>query len=460
MADQTVEIVVETSRCHHIVSILSREAVLAVDCEGIALGVEGPMTLLQICTYSGDVYLFDVQENRDLFSEGHLKIVLESDETLKVMHACSYDSAALYHQFGVTLQNVFDTQVADTVLEEKKGRLLVNSLNLQTLCEKYSTHTKVSEYKEQLKAQYSKEEGDFWAKRPLTDKMKSVAVGDVRALIPEVFEKQKRFIEENGLLTIFRERVSETIKFYIDDEVRTLRYERKNSIVNQIIDSINEKWGAHTNFPEEIPEFPENTDKYEALKRIDYKEAAEKSQFIDRLKTESIMSDLNELDKVFASSERDNEDKWLPFSLLTKLSKHPNDTVSTLANGVREKLKESIRKEIEEKYTIKTELAHLSKNEQDVLKSLDINGTNDQRFPKNVIRLYWLLMENDIDKNCKKLIEKGNEFTMKGWYYKRIIKYLGIGEDVPVPLKQSAWTFKKQLDETFGRDVVPPSPLF
>lgn len=172
------------------------------------------------------------------------------------------------------------------------------------------------------------------------------------------------------------------------------------------------------------------------------------------------MSDLNELDKVLASSERDNEDKWLPFSLLTKLSKHPNDTVSTLANGVREKLKESIRKEIEEKYTIKTKLAHLSKNEQDVLKSLDINGTNDQRFPKNVIWLYWLLMENDIDKNCKKLIEKGNEFTMKGWYYKRIIKYLGIGEDVPVFLKRSAWTFKKKLDETFGQDVVPPSPLF
>lgn len=44
-------------------------------------------------------------------------------------------------------------------------------------------------------------------------------------------------------------------------------------------------------------------------------------------------------------------------------------------------------------------------------------------------------MENDIDKNCKKLIEKGNEFIMKGWYYKRIIKYLGIGEDVLVFLK-------------------------
>ena len=27
------------------------------------------------------------------------------------MHSCQGDSAALYHQFGVLLQNVFDTQV-------------------------------------------------------------------------------------------------------------------------------------------------------------------------------------------------------------------------------------------------------------------------------------------------------------------------------------------------------------
>lgn len=428
MENQPMEIVVETSRCRHVVSILSRESVLAVDCEGIALGVDGPLTLLQICTYNGDVYLFDIQENQKLFSEGHLKTILESDEILKV---------------------------ADKVLEEHKERLLVKSLNLQTLCEKYSTRIKVSEYKEQLKAQYSKEEGEFWATRPLTDKMKSVAVGDVRALIPEVFEKQKRFIEEIGLLKIFEEQVSETIKFYIDDKIRTLRYERKNSIVNQIIDSINDKWDAHTNFAD----IPEDTDEYEALKRIDYKEAAKKSSFIDRIKTESIMSDLNELDKMFARGEKDYEDKWLPFSLLTSLSKHPNETVSKLANGVREKLKESIRKEIEEKYTIKTKLAHLTKNEKNVLKSLDINGTNDQRFPKHVIRLYWLLTEDDIDKNCKKLIEKGDEFTMQTWYYEKIISYVERGADVPVTLKPSAWTFKRQLDETFGRDVVPPSPL-
>nr|XP_034303762.1 uncharacterized protein LOC105342861 isoform X7 [Crassostrea gigas] len=426
MANQAVEIVVETSRCRQIVSILSSESVLAVDCEGIALGVEGPMTLLQICTYSGDVYLFDVQENRELFSEGHLKIVLESDEILKlcnctiskygmnimVIHACSYDSAALYHQFGVTLQNVFDTQI-----------------------------------------QYSKKEGEFWAKRPLTDEMKSVAVGDVRALIPEVFETQKRFIWKSRLQEKFRERVSETIKFYIDDEVRKHRFKRKFLIVNQIIDTINEKWDARTI----CSDFPEDSDEYEALKRIDYRDACIKSPFIDRLKAESILSDLKELDDKLSKDEKDYGVKWITFSLLSSIIDHPNKTVSKLAKNVKQKLKSVILQEIYVKYTTETNLKHLTKCEKDVLRSLNLNGTNNQQCPQHVVRLYWLLAEDDINNNCKKLIEKENGFKMQAWYYDKIISYLRRGADVPVPLKQSAWTFKRKLDDTFGPDVVPPT---
>nr|XP_034303758.1 uncharacterized protein LOC105342861 isoform X4 [Crassostrea gigas] len=467
MANQAVEIVVETSRCRQIVSILSSESVLAVDCEGIALGVEGPMTLLQICTYSGDVYLFDVQENRELFSEGHLKIVLESDEILKlcnctiskygmnimVIHACSYDSAALYHQFGVTLQNVFDTQVADTVLEEHNERLLVSSLDLQELCQKYSSSKKVSDYKEQLKIQYSKKEGEFWAKRPLTDEMKSVAVGDVRALIPEVFETQKRFIWKSRLQEKFRERVSETIKFYIDDEVRKHRFKRKFLIVNQIIDTINEKWDARTI----CSDFPEDSDEYEALKRIDYRDACIKSPFIDRLKAESILSDLKELDDKLSKDEKDYGVKWITFSLLSSIIDHPNKTVSKLAKNVKQKLKSVILQEIYVKYTTETNLKHLTKCEKDVLRSLNLNGTNNQQCPQHVVRLYWLLAEDDINNNCKKLIEKENGFKMQAWYYDKIISYLRRGADVPVPLKQSAWTFKRKLDDTFGPDVVPPT---
>lgn len=48
-----VEIVVETERCCKVVSILSRETVLAVDCLGVQLGSRGPLTLIQVGTYSG-----------------------------------------------------------------------------------------------------------------------------------------------------------------------------------------------------------------------------------------------------------------------------------------------------------------------------------------------------------------------------------------------------------------------
>lgn len=54
------------------------------------------------------------------------------------------------------------------------------------------------------------------------------------------------------------------------------------------------------------------------------------------------MFDLNELDKVFVSSERDNEDKWFLFLFFIKFFKYLNDIVLILVNGVREKLKESI----------------------------------------------------------------------------------------------------------------------
>lgn len=53
----------------------------------------------------------------------------------------------------------------------------------------------------------------------------------------------------------------------------------------------------------------------------------------------------------------------------------------------------------------------------------------------------------------------GNGFQMHGaeWYYDKIKYYVQRGADVPVSLKQSALIFKRKLDETFGRDVVPPT---
>lgn len=96
-----------------------------------------------------------------------------------------------------------------------------------------------------------------------------------------------RLIENNVLQEKFHKRVSRTVKFYIDDEVRKQIFQRKIDIVYQIIDSIDEKWDAdHFKWQWWIWGFKRNW----------IKEAGKKSAFINRLKTESIMSDLNELD--------------------------------------------------------------------------------------------------------------------------------------------------------------------
>jgi ribonuclease D len=90
MTESKPEIVVETSHCRRVVSILSRERVLAVDCEGIQLGPDGPLTLVQVGTYNGGVYLFDIHGNKNLLTDGRLNTILESNEIVKVLCVCFY----------------------------------------------------------------------------------------------------------------------------------------------------------------------------------------------------------------------------------------------------------------------------------------------------------------------------------------------------------------------------------
>ena len=84
MAPDRIELVTDVERCKQIVAKLEREKVLAVAAEGINVGKEGPLTLLQIGTCSGHVYIFDILENRNLFHKGRLKVVLEREDIIKV----------------------------------------------------------------------------------------------------------------------------------------------------------------------------------------------------------------------------------------------------------------------------------------------------------------------------------------------------------------------------------------
>lgn len=73
-----------TADCERIASDLNHETILAIDCQGFYRGSRLKLTLLQIGTYKGDVYLFDVYTNKDLLSNNHLKHLLESENIEKV----------------------------------------------------------------------------------------------------------------------------------------------------------------------------------------------------------------------------------------------------------------------------------------------------------------------------------------------------------------------------------------
>lgn len=154
---RNVRIIAKPKECATLVNnILNKQYdVVAVDAEGVNLGPKGPMTLLQIATPEKQVYIFDLLSNPALLVEGKLKEILESEKLLKVMHDCRNDSAALYHQFGITLKNVFDTQAAHAVLQQQdhaKPVYKVKNISLATLCEMYGGP--LNPRRDQMKALY------------------------------------------------------------------------------------------------------------------------------------------------------------------------------------------------------------------------------------------------------------------------------------------------------------------
>lgn len=107
MARQLPEVIEDVGRCKQVVDVLERERVLAVDCEGVSLGVDGPLTLVQVGNYSGEVYLFDILRNKDLLSRGRLGTLLESPNIIKVRTLLAFFSQNLISNINMHLLITF-----------------------------------------------------------------------------------------------------------------------------------------------------------------------------------------------------------------------------------------------------------------------------------------------------------------------------------------------------------------
>lgn len=196
--------------CRKAVNALSAHPRIALDCEGVALSRTGRLCLLQAKGLD-TVYIFDLVNSptnttganlyasdqdkrqivraqlshaRRMFEKGGLKKLLEDKSVTKIMHDCRHDSDALYHQFGIKLGPVIDTQVVFFVLRRCTGLEDGLPVSLKTLLKKFSfVSDNELEVKNSVK-ESMKGDSDFWLQRPLSETALWYARLDVEHLLP------------------------------------------------------------------------------------------------------------------------------------------------------------------------------------------------------------------------------------------------------------------------------------
>ncbi|XP_037358141.2 piRNA biogenesis protein EXD1 isoform X3 [Talpa occidentalis] len=172
---------------------IKKQSVLSVAAEGVNVCRHGKLCWLQVATNSR-VYLFDIFLLGSRAFNNGLQMVLEDKRILKVIHDCRWLSDCLSHQYGILLNNVFDTQVADVLqFSMETGGFLPNCIS--TLQESLIRHLKVApKYLSFLEERqkliqwkmfwYLQENPEVWFTRPLSPYLLKILALEATYLLP------------------------------------------------------------------------------------------------------------------------------------------------------------------------------------------------------------------------------------------------------------------------------------
>jgi len=168
------------------------------DCEGVNLSKEGKLCILQIAVIFKKkikIFIFDLIKGKEELIK-ILKPILEDKKILKIIHDVKRDSEALYYQFNIKLNEIFDTQLAYSEIFKKENSILPNFISLVELLKEYCE----IDYSEKKKLPHVEmQDGSTWEKRPLEKTLLESSMKDVLYLIP-LFNKLK--IKLNEISTI------------------------------------------------------------------------------------------------------------------------------------------------------------------------------------------------------------------------------------------------------------------
>nr|XP_048315957.1 piRNA biogenesis protein EXD1 isoform X3 [Myodes glareolus] len=164
---------------------IKKQSVLSVAAEGANVCRHGKLCWLQVATNSR-VYLFDIFLLGSRAFNNGLQMILEDKRILKVIHDCRSLSDCLSHQYGVMLNNVFDTQVADVLqFSMETGGFLPNCIS--TLQENLLRHLKVApKYLSFLEERQRciQENPEVWLTRPLPPPLLKILALETTYLLP------------------------------------------------------------------------------------------------------------------------------------------------------------------------------------------------------------------------------------------------------------------------------------
>ncbi|CAE7810231.1 EXD1 [Symbiodinium sp. CCMP2592] len=168
---------------------------VALDCEGVRLGRFGRICLLQLQDSKGQVLLCDALRTGVVKA---LAPLVESRQIVKVIHDCREDSAALFHQHGIRLRAVFDTQAAHSVLEKRAGREAYQASASELL----KQYLHIEPEQTELKSLMLQDPG-LWARRPLSKGLVRYALHSVshlrqlhQSLVAAARENSRTSLEE------------------------------------------------------------------------------------------------------------------------------------------------------------------------------------------------------------------------------------------------------------------------
>ncbi|KAG2373071.1 hypothetical protein C9374_012917 [Naegleria lovaniensis] len=149
---------------------------IGLDCEGVNLGSNGRLSLVQI-SVNGTQYLFDLQaakNDKKLSADiiNALSNILTNEAVVKVIHDCRNDILALYKSYAIIVKSVMDTRLLYQEITKS-----TKDISFNELCKIYSIPE--NPFKEVGKKLHK---NGSWCSRPLTDLMIRYSSADVRYL--------------------------------------------------------------------------------------------------------------------------------------------------------------------------------------------------------------------------------------------------------------------------------------